>query len=369
MRIDQLLPTFGPHDAIGNHAIQLRRALRAAGIDGEIYADAMVSGGRRDARPWDELGDVRPGERALLYHASTSTKRLDWLAAQAAAGVDVHVDYHNITPSSYFARWLPDAARGMDVARRQLSDLAPAVSLALADSGFNEAELLDAGYERTTTRYLLVDLEGFHRPPDPKAMSRRRRQRRGSGAEWLFVGRLAPNKCQHDVIAAFAVYRRTVDAGARLTLVGGGTAPRYLQALRKLVADLELGDSVEMADSIDFPTLLALYATSDVFVCLSEHEGFCVPIIEAMELGVPVVAYARAAVPETVGDAGVLLDDKDPLWVATAVELLLSDEVARSSAVLAGRARAGRFALSRTAPEFVEALTSAERVPPAPAAS
>src|SRR6202035_4161537 len=120
-------------------------------------------------------------------------------------------------------------------------------------------------------------------------------------------------KCQHDVIGAFAVYRRLFDPEATLTLVGGSAAPRYEQALRALAGELELDGAVRCAGTVPRSHLTALYRTADVLVCLSEHEGFCVPLIEAMALGVPVVAYAAAAIPDTVGDAAVLLDDKDPL--------------------------------------------------------
>jgi glycosyltransferase involved in cell wall biosynthesis len=249
----------------------------------------------------------------------------------------------------------------MDLARVQLAELAGVASLAVADSDYNRAELDALGYSPTATCHLLVDLSAYHATPDPRVLARRRRLRAGGGADWLFVGRLAPNKCQHDVIAAFALYRAVVDPEARLTLVGGGTAPRYVTALRALVADLGVADAVDLPDSLDFPALLAVWATTDVLVCLSEHEGFCVPILEAMELGVPVVAYAAAAVPETLGDAGVLLTDKDPAVVALEVEALLGDGERRAAAVAAGRARAGLFSLERTSAAMLAALVGAAR--------
>ena len=125
----------------------------------------------------------------------------------------------------------------------------------------------------------------FERGQDTRANFNRLRRRRDSGGpQWLFVGRVAPNKCQHDVVAAFALYRRLFEPSARLTLVGGATSVRYLRALQQLVADLGLGESVEVLDNVEFRDLLAYFATADVFVCLSEHEGFCVPVLEAMVL-------------------------------------------------------------------------------------
>ena len=193
-----------------------------------------------------------------------------------------------------------------------------------------------------------MDLDEYHRPPDRAALDRLRRRREASGAQWLFVGRVAPNKCQHDVVGAFAVYRRVFDPGARLTLVGGATSPHYQRAIERLIGELGLGDSVEILSGVSDAELLAHWATSDVFVCLSEHEGFCVPLLEAMTLGVPVVAYAAGAVPGTLDGAGVLLDDKDPLSVATAVDEVCRPGPARDRLVKAGRQRAADFSLAET---------------------
>jgi L-malate glycosyltransferase len=167
---------------------------------------------------------------------------------------------------------------------------------------------------------------------------------------------LAPNKCQHDVIGAFALYRRAFDPDARLTLAGSPASARYLRALQALIAELDLGDSVELPGSVPFGELLAYFATADVFVCCSEHEGFCVPLLEAMELGVPVVAYGAAAIPETVADAAVVVADKDPLTVAVAVEAVLTAGDRRSSLVAAGRVRAESFSLPRTSACFLDHL-------------
>jgi glycosyltransferase involved in cell wall biosynthesis len=357
VRLDQFVPGFAPHDAIGNHVLQVRRLLRGAGFESDIYGEWIVGPLRSAARPFTECPVSGP-DRAFLYHASTHSEMVPWLMERAAAGERILSDYHNITPASYYARWLPEGAASMAAARQELVALAPHVELALADSAFNEEELVTAGYRRTETCRLLVDLERYHDPPDRRVCNRLRRRRDAGGAQWLFVGRVAPNKCQHDVIAAFAVYRRLWDPEARLTLVGSTNAPRYLRALQMMAADLELGDSVEILDGLTHAELLAYFTVADVFVCLSEHEGFCVPLLEAMEVGVATVSYAAAAIPETVGDSGVLLMDKDPLVVAGAVAELLGDETRVRALVEAGRTRAGEFALERTSAHLLETVAA-----------
>jgi glycosyltransferase involved in cell wall biosynthesis len=357
VRIDQFVPGFAPHDAIGNHVLQIRRVLREAGFESDIYGEWIVGPYRHEARPWTE-SPTSGRDRIFLYHASTHSDMVGWLIERAEEGGRLLSDYHNITPSSYYTRWMPEGAASMVEARRELVAAAPHVELALADSRFNEEELIEVGYRRTATCRLLVDLESYHDPPDRRTFNRLRRRRDAGGATWIFVGRVAPNKCQHDVMAAFAVYRRLFDPEARLTLVGGVAAPRYLRALQMLAGDLELGDSVEMLDSLSHAELLAHFAVADVFVCLSEHEGFCVPLLEAMEIGVPTVSYAAAAIPETVAATGVLLADKDPLEVAAAVAELLADETRARRLVEAGRERAATFALKPTSAHLLETLTT-----------
>ncbi len=131
---------------------------------------------------------------------------------------------------------------------------------------------------------------------------------------------------------------------------------QYLRALERLVDELELGESVEILNGVRDVELLAYWAVADVFVCLSEHEGFCVPVLEAMELGVPVVAYAAAAVPETLGGTGVLVEDKDPLTVAMAVDEVCRPGAWRDALVSAGKERAATFSLENTSKQLLSGI-------------
>jgi glycosyltransferase involved in cell wall biosynthesis len=351
MRVDQYLPGFAPHDAIGNHTLQARRVLREAGYDSDIWAEHILPPLEDEARSYLE-DDHRPDGRVLLYHSSTSSPMAAWIKERARDEILLG-DYHNITPGHYFARWEPEIAMAMDHARQELAMLAPHTVMSFADSTFNEAELLELGYPHTTVCPILIDLEDYHLPPHPRTLDFLQSRREHSGAQWLFVGRVAPNKCQHDLVAAFAVYRKVFDPDARLALIGGATSPRYLDAVRRMVHQLGLTDHVEVQSSIPAGVLLAYWAVADVFVCLSEHEGFNVPVVEAMELGVPVVAYDVAAVPETLGGAGVLVPDKDPLTVAVAVDEICRPGGSRERLIEAGKQRAGDFSLANTSKRFL----------------
>ncbi len=170
------------------------------------------------------------------------------------------------------------------------------------------------------------------------------------------MGRVAPNKAQHDVVKAFAWYRRVFDAGASLTLVGGVSAGSYWSALERFVDELGLSGAVRLAGSVSDGELEGLYRSADVFVCLSEHEGFCVPLLEAMAHGVPVVALGAAAVPETLGDAGLVLESKRPPLVAEAVARVMGDDALRRGLVEAGRHRLEHFSLARSRQTLLDAL-------------
>jgi glycosyltransferase involved in cell wall biosynthesis len=187
-------------------------------------------------------------------------------------------------------------------------------------------------------------------------LARLERAKHDGGSDWLFVSRVAPHKCQHDVVRALAAYRRLYDPKARLHLVGGAGSAAYVSMLERYVAALGLAGAVTLTGSVPAAALKSYYRSADVFVCLSEHEGFCVPVIEAMRLSTPVVAFASTALPETVAGAGVLLEAKDPVTVAAAVARVLTDESLRSRLVAAGVRRAGDFSLERTTRRFIEVV-------------
>jgi glycosyltransferase involved in cell wall biosynthesis len=338
--LHQLLPTFAGRDAIGMHCLRVQALLRDAGYDSEIYALDVHDDVAAAAHPADDYAPA-PDEWAL-YHFSIGSPLLDYLRT---LDVKLALDYHNVTDAKYFRRWAPAAADRMDEGRAQLAAVVPDVQFALAKSHYSEAELRALGYARTAVAPVLVD---FHVDDAPTSVP---------DITWLSVGRLAPNKCPHDVIAAFAVYRTRFDANARLVLVGDRhSAMEYTRACERLAADLGVADAITFTGSLAPGELHDYYRAAQVFVGCSEHEGFGVPVLEAMRFDVPVVAYAAAATPEIVGDGGLLLDRKDPLLFATAVKEVLANDVLRRELVAAGRKRVEMFDLPVTGPQFLATL-------------
>jgi glycosyltransferase involved in cell wall biosynthesis len=352
--LHQFLPVFAAGDAIGNHVLRIRDTLRAAGYDSDIYADDVHPPMRRHARHFQEFQAPAGGRGVhLLYHLSTGSRMAAWLAEQP---VPLAVDYHNITPAEYFDRWQPAAAEVARTARGEMRWLASSTAYGLADSTYNALELTDEGYPDTAVVPILIDFAEYDAAPDTATLTRLRRRAEGGGAHWLFVGRVAANKCQHDIVAAFAAYRRLFDPKARLSIVGGRTLLLYSRALERLAEELGVADAVDFTNDLKFPQLLAHYRAADIFVSMSEHEGFCVPLVEAMHFGVPTVAFASTAVPETVGDATLLLADKDPLAVAVAAHRVLSDDVLRKAMIEAGHRRVEHFSLENNRRRLLEAL-------------
>ena len=356
--IDQVIPAIVEHDAVSNHTFEAQRLLRQLGFASEIFARIIGPGCDGRVRPLAELptGPSAGDRRWVLYQSSIGSPAADAFAAFPGRKL---LDYHNITPAALVERWLPPLGDETRLGRRQLAELAPKVSFAFADSAYNAAELTEAGYAVARVVPVLVEAGNLDLAPDAEVVERLQAARSRGGADWLFVGQLAPHKAQHDVIKAFAAYRRCFDPTARLHLVGREMGNAYRDALRRLVASLGLSAAVELPGSVSTAALAAYYATADVFVCCSSHEGFCVPVVEAMHRGIPVVAYAAAAVPETVGDAGVLVADKDPLTVAATVAELLGDAHARAALVRAGRERAAGYSLERARATFRTVIAEA----------
>jgi glycosyltransferase involved in cell wall biosynthesis len=243
--------------------------------------------------------------------------------------------------------------------RAQRRERAPVTEFAVADSQFNESELQAAGYRSTATVPLLLDLESFAGSPDPALAARLADQRAAGGTDLLFVGKVSPHKGQDDLVKSLATYRRLYDPQARLHIVGGAISETYRQAVERFADELGLADAVEFAGSVSHEELIAYYGAADAFVCLSNHEGFCVPLLEAMYHRVPIVSYRFTAVPETVATAGLVLADKQPARVAAAIARVVDDRALRDALAVAAAERVAAFALPRVGDEFISALEAA----------
>jgi glycosyltransferase involved in cell wall biosynthesis len=342
-------------DAVGRHTVALRSLLRSRGVNSEIYVeleDPETAGETRMAASYS--ADAVPGD-LLVYQFATASDLVDWVAERPEPLV---VNYHNVTPPPFFAPWDDVLARHQVRARRELGHLAQRAVLGVAVSELNRTDLVQEGFTATAVVPPIVEL--------PAGTAGGDRAARPRGSRWLAVGRLAPNKKVEDVIAALLAYRARFDADAELEVVGRAALSSYSTALRRYAADLGLADAVHFRGRVDEQDLDRAYAAADVLVVCSEHEGFCLPVVEAMARGLPVVAFAEGALGEVLGTAGVLLERKDPLTVAEAVHRVQTDATMRSALVAAGLKRPAELGLAGAGERLVELLVAASNRGPWP---
>lgn len=353
------VPMLHRHDAVGEHTLALHRRLQASGTESQIYTeipDPLTVDLTRNYRDYES--EAVPGD-VLVYQFATESAMAGWLAGRPEPVV---INYHSITPPAFFRRWNNGITRLQVGAQLELALLAPTAALGVAVSRFDEEELSGAGCPRTT----VIPVANVADPPiepDPAALARLQAHAHSDpGHRWLSVGRLAPNKAHHLTIAALFVARMTTDPTARLIVVGSPTEPAYADALVRYAASLGLADAVDFVSGISDGELAAHYRFADVLVMLSEHEGFGVPLVEAMGHGLAVVAFDAGAVDEVLDGAGLLLDTREPRRVAEAVEGVVGDPRVRTRLVDAGRSRFAALGLADAGERLVAAVIGAGRV-------
>jgi glycosyltransferase involved in cell wall biosynthesis len=352
--IHLFVPMLHRHDAVGEHTRSLRDLLVASGVPSRIYTEIPDPATIHETRPYREYEDDAERGDILVYQFATRSLMADWLTARDEPLV---INYHSITPPRYFEPWNNGIARLQVGAQHELALMAPRAALGVAVSEFDAEELRQAGCARTT----VIPVANVAVPPvepDPVMLDRLRHQSRSGGARWLSVGRLVPNKSHQHTIASLFVARASADPAATLTIVGSPSETSYAAALRRFAGSLGLADAVEFVSGLRDAELAAFYCAADVLVMLSEHEGFGVPLVEAMAHGLPIVAYDAGAVREVLDGAGVLLDHKGPRQVARAVADLTSNPAERERLVDAGHRRVAGMELNEAGKLLVEAVQS-----------
>lgn len=353
MRIVQMLPTFAYGDAIGNDVLALHQTLCDAHYKSIIVADSIgKSVARGTATPWTRY-TPRPDD-VVLYHLSTGSA-MNSAFAELKCGKKL-VRYHNITPPQFFRGYEPMAekvcAEGLVAAR----ELASKVDYAFAVSAFNKQGLRDMGYRcPISVLPILIKFSDYDAPPDAGILQK---YQADGMTNIIFTGRVAPNKKHEDVIKSFYYYHRDYNKASRLFIVGRYEAQGlYYKKLSAYVEALGLQEAVVFTGHIPFTQILAYYKIADALLCLSQHEGFCVPLVEAMYFSVPVVAYDSCAVGETLGGAGLLSPSNDPQIIAGLLHRLLTDAALKAKTLANSRIRLADFSHDKIKAQFLAALT------------
>ena len=358
-RVHQFHATVAYGDAIGNDIFELQRLFWRRGMASDVFAQEAKPGVEPFVRPWHELRAERTDGGALLVHMSMGNSVVTDVTQMPHRKAVV---YHNITPAHFFLGISDQLVEHSKLGREQLRALASVSELGIADSEFDRKELEELGYARTAVVPILMDAAAFDVEPHPGVLAELGDER----TSVLVVGQILPQKAIHHVVDAFARYRQ-LDPTSRLYLVGPTTmSGPYLDRIRDRIARLGIGDSVRITGSVPIEQLAAYYRGATVLLHLSDHEGFNVPILEAMRSELPVVAYAAGATPETLGDAGLLLERKSPDEVASALERAVRDGELRRTLIARGHARLADFAPERVADRLERALALAGWELPAP---
>jgi glycosyltransferase involved in cell wall biosynthesis len=320
---NQLLPAFHAHDAIGDETRCLHRLAREQGWEPHIFAleaDPQVAHWTTPLERFPRCDE--PGAVNLLHYALPSPLTPMLLGAR---GRKILL-YHNITPGHWFAEEHPELVHLARAGREELRHAAPRVDLGLADSEFNRRELQEAGAARTAVLPIAVDWSRYEQQSRPVLQ----RMFHDDFTNILFVGRVSPNKRHEEIIRIYACYKRFVRERSRLFLVGKWRGfPRYYHRLQQLLTRHKIGD-VFFTGPVEQDELVTYYSLAHVFLSMSAHEGFCVPLLEAMHFDLPILAHDAAAVPHTLAGAGILLrHNADPLTIAELIHEILTNHPLR----------------------------------------
>ena len=319
MKINQILPAISYGDAVSSDAIEIQKLLRDLGYSSEIYSKYIHPKCSQYAK---SLNDYKGNaNNILLYHFSMAGMDVtDFVKSMPDSKALI---YHNITPPEYFLKYDVNLSYMCSRGRDELKTMCEYFQLGIGDSEFNRLELERIGFKRTEVLPIVVDFDKYAKY-DRKLVNGLLKDK---FINFLFVGRIAPNKCQEDIIKVFYYYNTIINKNSRLYLVGDKQIAGYVSELECLIRELDLSQKISLTGMVDNRTLAAYYKSSNIFLSMSEHEGFCVPLIEAMSFGIPVIAYASAGIPYTLEDAGILLHKKNYIEIAELINIIINNKM------------------------------------------
>jgi glycosyltransferase involved in cell wall biosynthesis len=278
-------------------------------------------------------------DNILIYHYSIGSGITEFFKTLPDKKILI---YHNITPPEYFIGINESLYKLLKDGRDSLPSLIPSVELAIGDSEYNRQELENVGFSRTAVLPILIDFDTY--PQFNKSLIKKYTD---DYVNLLFVGRISPNKKQEDILKIFYYYK-SINPKSRLFLVGGFDGnKRYLDQLHDIVKKLQLSDVV-FTGSIPFEDLISYYKIADVFLCMSEHEGFCVPLVESMFFNIPIIAYNSTAVPYTLENSGILVKEKRYDEIAEFIDVIINDDDLKMKIIEKQRIRLREFSFGKT---------------------
>ncbi len=324
MRVHQLLTSLTYGDAISNEALAIKKFLEDEGIESKIfgyYNHPKVSKYFNHYSSY--LSESKP-EDILIFHFSIGSPVSKIYFQAPAKKIMI---YHNITPYNFFKNYHRILARECYKGRLELKKFVDKTDLGLGDSDYNRRELEELGFDNTGVLPIVMDFRKFDREG-----SRVIRNMFGDDKfNILFVGRVIPNKKIDEIVRFYAVYQKYFNPNSRLIIAGEYRGfERYLNDIYQTIGKYNLKDVV-LTGHISFNDLVALYKEADLYLSFSEHEGFGVPLLEAFYNNVPVIAFDKGAVKETMNGGGIIIKEKKFDKVAALIEELRNNESMREA--------------------------------------
>lgn len=319
MRIIQLLTCFACGDGIGNDVMEIDRIFRENNVNSMIYAGTVDPQIKMDnidlAINFPDLNE----QDIVIFHFSIGTELCELVKHTNAR---VMMIYHNVTPAFFFHGYDEQLEKLCEAGIKQLYEIQHCIGYCMAVSEYNRNELIKMGYEcKIDVQPIIIPFFQYNAKLSDKIVNICSKDK----VNLLFVGRITPNKKQKDIISAFYEYKK-INPESRLILLGSYREnDLYYQELDKYIKEIGLNDVI-FTGHIPFDEILTYYSLADLFVCMSEHEGFCIPLLEAMHFNIPILAFASSAVTETIGGASIVVKDKNPQYIALWIDYILNHD-------------------------------------------
>ncbi len=349
--IDQFVAGLHFGDAITSEVLTIQKILRDNGFISNIYSNYQHTGEREKKISLNYTGYQKSSpQNIILYHYSTHSPITDFIKNTESKKI---LRYHNITPYKYFVGINNKLAEELKNGIEELKNLSDLFLASFSDSDYNSNDLSGLGFKNLYTLPIMFDFSKYKEHPDKEILS----LKNNHNGTLLFVGRIVPNKKQEDIIKVFYYYKNFINKNARLFLVGSwGSSEKYYFMLKGLINKLELED-VFFTNHITDRELYGYYKISDIFLCMSEHEGFGVPIVESMYFNIPIIALNKGAVPETLGNAGILVNNKNYRETAELIDIVLTRSDIRNRIIQNQKKRLEYFSIENESKRILDLIT------------
>jgi L-malate glycosyltransferase len=344
MEINQILPSITTGDAVSNECLRMQEILVSNGFKSSIYAENIDPQLTSKAINYKKYRDAK--DKILIFHYSIGSTITDFVRSLKCQKV---MRYHNVTPYKYFTDYNGQLAYLCKKGRDDIRMMKDGFFESIADSEFNKKELIEQGYKNVEVLPILLD---FHKYA-AASVNKKLMNKLSDATNIVFVGKIAPHKAQKELVKIFYYYQKYINHDSRLLLIGSYSGfEKYYYELLEMIKKLQV-KNVMITGKISLGDLVSYYKCADLFLCASEHEGFCVPLAESMFFRVPIVAYNSTAIPYTLGGSGVMFNHKHAyIEIAEMINVILSDKTLANKIVLGQTGRMAEFSKRSTEENF-----------------